>query len=149
LNDLITVLALPAISSNQPSQIVSTLLEALVGMLRLDFAYVRLGDSFGRSAPIEMVRLTPSRHVTPLPQEIGQALTSCLGSDSHTASMVAPNPIGEGEISISTFRLGVQDEFGLLVAGSRRGDFPTEVERLLLRVTANQASIGLQEARQL
>ncbi len=34
-----------------------------------------------------------------------------------------------------------------LVAGSRRGDFPTEIERLLLRVATNQAGIGLQEAR--
>ena len=34
-----------------------------------------------------------------------------------------------------------------LVAGSRRDDFPTEVELLLLRVAANQAGIGLQEAR--
>ena len=57
LNDLITVLALPAIwSIHEPFQIVSTLLEALVGMQRLDFAYVRLGDSFGCGAPIEMSR---------------------------------------------------------------------------------------------
>ena len=33
------------------------------------------------------------------------------------------------------------------MAGSRRGDFAREIERLLLRVTANQAAIGLQEAR--
>ena len=36
---------------------------------------------------------------------------------------------------------------GVLVAGSQRADFPTEIERLLLRVAANQAAIGLQEAR--
>ena len=65
----------------------------------------------------------------------------------HTSPILVPNPIGEGEILISAFRLGVQDELGILVAGSHRGDFPTEVERLLLRVTANQAAIGLQEAR--
>jgi C4-dicarboxylate-specific signal transduction histidine kinase len=35
----------------------------------------------------------------------------------------------------------------VLVAGSRRADFPTDIERLLLRVAANQAGIGLQEAR--
>src|SRR5258707_1895279 len=43
--------------------------------------------------------------------------------------------------------LGLQDEVGVLVAGSRRADFPTDIERLLLRVAANQAAIGLQEAR--
>ena len=35
----------------------------------------------------------------------------------------------------------------VLVAGSQRADFPTEIETLLLRVAANQAAIGLQEAR--
>src|SRR2546422_10884161 len=36
---------------------------------------------------------------------------------------------------------------GVLVAGSQRADFPTQTERLLLNVAANQAAIGLQEAR--
>ncbi len=148
LNDLITVLALPAIwSIHEPSQIVSTLLEALVGMLRLDFAYVRLGDSFGCGGPIEMARLTQPGSLTLRPQEIGHALAPWLRDGLHASPIVVPNPIGEGEISISAFRLGVQDELGILVAGSRRGDFATEVERLVLRVTANQAAIGLQEAR--
>jgi formate hydrogenlyase transcriptional activator len=148
LNDLITVLALPAIwSIHEPSQIVSTLLEALVGMLRLDFAYVRLGDSFGRGEPIEMARLTQPRTLTLRPEEIGHALVPWLRDGLHTSPIVVPNPIGEGEISILAFRLGVQDELGILVAGSRRGDFATEIERLVLRVTANQAAIGLQEAR--
>jgi hypothetical protein len=33
------------------------------------------------------------------------------------------------------------------VAGSRRADFPGETEKLVLSVAANQAAIGLQEAR--
>ncbi len=148
LNDLITVLALPAIwSIHEPSQIVSTLLEALVGMLRLDFAYVRLGDSFGRGGPIEMVRVIQPQPLALRPQEIGHALAPWLRDGLHASPIVVPNPIGEGEISISAFRLGVQDELGILVAGSRRADFATEVERLVLRVTANQAAIALQEAR--
>src|SRR5256712_14187131 len=75
INDLITVLALPAIWSNlEPSQIVSPLLEALVGRLRLDFAYVRLSDSFGSGALIEMVRLDLNRDLTAGPQMLGQLL---------------------------------------------------------------------------
>ena len=51
INDLISVLALPAIwSGHEPSQIVSTLLDVLLGMLRLDFAYARLSDSIGARA---------------------------------------------------------------------------------------------------
>jgi PAS domain S-box-containing protein len=148
INDLISVLALPAIwSGNEPSQIVSTLLDVLLGMLRLDFAYARLSDSIGVSAPIEMVRLAQRRNLTTPPQEIGQALNPWLAGDLGTPPLVMPNPIGEGKLSIAPLPLGLQDELGVLVAGSQRANFPTDIEMLLLRVAANQAGIGLQEAR--
>ena len=68
INDLISVLALPAMWRGQESvQIVSTLLDVLLGMLRLDFAYARLKDPIG-GAPIEMVRLAQSRNLTAQPQ---------------------------------------------------------------------------------
>jgi PAS domain S-box-containing protein len=56
---------------------------------------------------------------------------------------------GEGEVSLVPFSLGLQHEIGVLAVGSRRADFPTEVEQLLLRVAANQGAIGLQDARHL
>jgi hypothetical protein len=44
INDLVSVLALPAIWSGhaEPSHIGNTLLDVLLGLLRLDFAYLRL-----------------------------------------------------------------------------------------------------------
>jgi hypothetical protein len=43
ISDLISVLALPALwTGNEPAQIINTLLDGLVGMLRLDFAYGKL-----------------------------------------------------------------------------------------------------------
>src|SRR4029453_2669145 len=47
------------------------------------------------------------------------------------------------------FHLGVQNRVGVFVAGSRRSEFPTETERLLLQVATNQAAIALQEARRI
>ncbi len=147
INDLISVLALPAIwTGREPSQILSTLLDVLLGMLRLDFAYARLNDSIG-GAPIEMVRLAQRGNMSASPQKIGQVLNTRLRDNPHTSPLVLPNPIGEGEVSIASFRLGLQDEVGVLVAGSQRADFPTATERLLLSVAANQATIGLHEAR--
>jgi C4-dicarboxylate-specific signal transduction histidine kinase len=60
---------------------------------------------------------------------------------------MVPNPIGAGEISIALFRLGAQDEDGIFVAGSKRTDFASAMETLLLQVAVNQAAIALQEAR--
>jgi PAS domain-containing protein len=60
-----------------------------------------------------------------------------------------PNPADDGEVRIVPLRLGLMHEIGVLVAGSKRADFPTPTETLLLRVAANQALVALQEARQL
>src|SRR6266571_2317806 len=147
INDLISVLAIPALWRGQESaQIVSTLLDVLVGMLRLDFAYARLKDPVG-GAPIEMVRLAHSRNLAAGPPEIGQVLNGWVGDDPQKWPLLVRNPIGDGDVSIVPLRLGLRDEIGVIAAGSQRADFPGETERLLLRVAANQAAIGLQEAR--
>jgi PAS domain S-box-containing protein len=147
INDLISVLALPAIwTGREPSQILSTLLDVLLGMLRLDFAYARVSNSIG-AAPIEVIRLAHPRNSTAQPQEIGQMLNPWLTGDPSASPSAMPNPIGEGEVSIASLRLGLQGEVEVLVAASQRVDFPTETERLLLQVAANQAAIGVQEAR--
>jgi PAS domain S-box-containing protein len=147
INDLVSILALPAMwTGSEPSQIVSTLLDALLGMLRLDLVYARLKDPLGK-APIEMVRLAQSRKPTARPQEIGELFKQWLGNDPQTWPSLVRNPVGDRDISIVPLRLGLHDEVGLIVAGSEREDFPAQTERLLLSVAANQAAIGLQEAR--
>src|ERR1700691_6156012 len=81
VNDLISVLALPAIwSGGEPSQIVHTLIDALLRMLQLDLVYVRLKET-GDEAPIEMVRFAPSDKHVAQPREIGEVLKHWLGPD--------------------------------------------------------------------
>jgi PAS domain S-box-containing protein len=148
INDLVSVVALPAIwSGHEPSQIGRTLLDALVGMLRLDFAYLRLLDSVGGAA-IEMVQVPQRRNFNIQPEEIGRRLNPCL-TGQPPSSFLGPNPVGEGTMSIAQRCLGLQDEMGILVVGSTRAAFPTETEGLLLNVAANHAVMGLQEARRL
>ena len=147
INNLISVQALPAIwSGGKPSQIVSALLDMLLKMLSLDFAYARLKDPTG-GASVEMVRLAQDRNLPPQPQLIGGRLNSWLGDFPHTSPLRVRNPVGDGDVSVLLLRLGLQAEMGVFVAGSKRADFPTQTERLLLNVAANQAAIGLQEAQ--
>jgi PAS domain S-box-containing protein len=147
INDLISVLALAAIwSGSESSQMLGTLLDSLLAILRLDFAGARLNHSIDGS-PIEVVRLAQRQHLSAQSLEVGRALGPWLSGDQTASRLVIPNPAGQGEVAIASFSLGLQDEVGVLVAGSRRADFPTDIEVLLLRVAANQAAIGLQEAR--
>ena len=146
INDLISVLALAAIwSGSESSQMLGTLLDSLLAILRLDFACARLNRSIDGS-PIDVVRLAQRQHPSAQPQEVGRALGRWLSGDQTASRFVIPNPAGEGEVAIASFPLGLH-EVGVLVAGSRRADFPTDIELLLLRVAANQSAIGLQEAR--
>jgi len=150
MNDLISVLALPAIwSGGETSQMCRTLLDALLGMLRLDFAYIRLGEAIGAGTPIEMVQVAQRRNVPDQSADVGRALHPWLTADPPTVPLVVPNPVGDGKVSIAPLRLGFQDDMGVLVAASARPGFPTPTEKLLLDVAANQAVIGLQEARRL
>jgi signal transduction histidine kinase len=147
ISDLISVLALPAIwSGRDPFQIARTLLDTLLGMLRLDLVYVRLKDPAGQ-APIEMVRVATSNELSARQADIGQVLDNCLGPDPGQWAPMSRSLVGELDMSVVPSRLGMHGEIGIVVAGSRRPDFPEPTEQLLLAVAANQAAIGLQEAR--
>jgi len=147
INDLISVLALPAIWTGHGSaHVLRTLLDAFLGMLRLDFAYARLIEG-PDAPPIEVARAAPPRDVASRPQEVGAALAVYLEGGESAGATRVPNPLGPGDVSIAPFRLGLDDEAGILVAGSRRPDFPTKFELLLLRVATNQAGISLREVR--
>ncbi len=149
INDLISLQTLPAIWDGRESgSIVSTLLDVLASMLRLDFAYVRLSDPI-HGSPVEFLQLAQRRAPPPQALEIGRALDGWLANESVNAPLVVPNPAGDGEVNIAPFRLGLTDEIGMLVASSKRANFPTPTETLVLRMAANQALVALQEARQL
>ncbi len=146
INDLIGVLAIPATWAGQGSaQIVETLLDALIGMLRLDFAYAWLKDRSGGS-PLEVVRFAGWLDLPADPQEMGELLRRCLGDDSHKWPPRVRKSIRNSDVSIVPMRLGLRDEIGVIAVGSRRDDFPGATERLLLNVATNQAVIGLHES---
>jgi len=147
INDLVSLLALPAVwSGGDPPQILHTLLDALIRMLRLDLASVRLEVPVGE-VPIEIVRIAGLRGAMPPAHEICEALNQCLKNDSRKWPPLLQSLMGDGDVSIVPLPLGLQGELGVVVVATQRADFPQQTEALLLSVAANQASIGLQEAR--
>ncbi len=147
MNDLASVLALPAMwSGGEPSRIIRTLLDTLLPMLELDLVYVRLKEPEG-DAPLELARIASSLNRTSRAQDLGEALNLWFGDDPRKWPAVDRKSIGGYNISIASMNLGLNGEMGVMVAGSQRSDFPAQAEKLLLNVAANQASLGLQEAR--
>jgi PAS domain S-box-containing protein len=147
INDLSSLLALPAIwSGGDPSQVLHTVVDALMRMLGLDLVAVRLTDPVD-GAPIEIVRLAQHRGPMPPAHEICDALSQHLKDNSRKWPPQLRNLMGESDVSIVPLPLGLQGELGVIVAAAEREDFPQQTEELLLNVAANQACIGLQEAR--
>src|ERR1700686_1616386 len=146
VNDLVSVLALPAMwSGSQPAQIVHTLLDALLGMLCLDLIYARFEDPAG-GTPIEVLKIAPSAKWM-LPDEIHKMVNQWFGDDPQKWPTRFRASIGDEDISIVSQRCGLHGEIGVIVAGSGRADFPGQTETLILSVAANEAVIGLNEAR--
>ncbi len=146
LNDLVVVMAIPELwMGSEPPQIVSTSLHVLVGMLHLDFAYVRLNDR-DDGAPYELVQVPGQPELTSQASEITEALDRSQGDNFLKWPPNARLTLGSTEFSTAQIRLGLLGEIGVVVAGSQRFDFPSRSERLLLDVAANQVAIGLQQA---
>jgi PAS domain S-box-containing protein len=147
ISDLTSILNLPAVwIGGEAFQVVSTLLDALMGMLDLDFVCIRLNTSLGEM-PLEMVRSAPSLNVMGKPRGIGEFLDDSLGSDAKNWPPSVKLRLGNSDISIVPLLIGLEGDIGMLMAGSRRVDFPERTEMLILSVAANQAAIGLREAR--
>src|SRR5580693_5798181 len=152
INDLVSLLTLPAMwSGNNPCDIVQTLLDSLLRMLDLDFVYVSLTNLVD-AAPSETLRVAQSQEHQSQeqmfrPRELCSFLNRWLGDDPQKPYLQERSHIGDEEVSLVSWPLGVQREIGVIVAGSRRADFPQDTETLLLSIAANQALTGLQEAR--
>src|SRR5579862_2931868 len=146
INDLLSVLSLSAIwQGGEPAQIVQILLDVLLPMLSLDFAYVRLNEAFG-GMPVEILRIAEDCKLNLSPEELRDILDSLFSADAQSLPRIRSR-LGTGETSIFPVPLGIQGEIGVLVVGSNRLGFPQKTESLLLSVAASQASTGLQEAR--
>jgi PAS domain S-box-containing protein len=147
IDNLTNLLALPAEWSDcEPSEIVRTMLDRLIAMLGLDFMYALLGNPDGGPA-IEIIRLAqrPSWQIEA--REIRTALDRSLGDDVSTWPASAKARISNADIRLASARLGLQAEFGIIVAGCQRSDFPGQTDRIILNVAANQAAVALREAR--
>lgn len=147
ISSLAGIVALPAVwSGSSPAEMVRTLLDMLVGMLRLDLVYIRLNKSEGE-LPLEVCRYPNTHSETGPPAKIGELLRNWSQGGLQEWPPLVKDVLGGDELSVIPFPLGINNEVGILLAGSQRADFPEPTERLLLSVAANQAAVWLQGAR--
>ncbi|HET7060646.1 MAG TPA: ATP-binding protein [Nitrosospira sp.] len=130
-----------------PEDIAGKLAQVLLSILDLDLVYIRLcqpGDDAGFTETIRSKhRSDAASHIS----DMQASLASLLAGGTLAPVTTMPDPFGGGTLRTTVIRLGLVEEHDLLVAGSRRANFPTEQERLLLEFAANQAVVVLQGQR--
>src|SRR3954453_5665340 len=148
LRDLAALSAMPVIwTESDPARIAESLADALLHMLHLELVYILVRDR-AYEIPIEVAHTARGPAPTAQAEEIGRALDPWLNTHdlSRTPSSIA-NPLGTGMTRIICPPFGIEARGGVLVACSPRADFPTDVDRLLLGVAANQVAILLDRRR--
>jgi PAS domain S-box-containing protein len=146
MRDLVALSTLPAVWIGLgPDGIVRSLADVLLNTLSLDLIYVRLAGLTGEGV-VEVVRCKQGQDAADH-EAVRAALAPLLRSDRAEPPAAIPAPSGAGMLHVAVTRFGVGDDHGVLVAGSCNADFPTERDRLLLGVGANQTAIVVQRRR--
>lgn len=146
MRDLVALSTLPAAWTGLSADgIARSLANVLLNTLSLDLIYVRLEGLTG-DGMVEVVRHkhgSDAAHV----EAVKTSLAPVLGADRSNPPATIPDPSGSGTLRIVVIRFGVADDHGVLIAASRRADFPSEGDRLLLSVGANQTTMVVQRGR--
>ncbi|NRF67316.1 PAS domain S-box protein [Aquincola sp. S2] len=143
MRDLVALSTLPAVWSGlDRDDIARSLSGVLLDTLSLDVVYLRLAGRTGKGA-VDIVRCG-RRHDTDYETTAKAALAALLNAPRGELPKTIPDPCGAGTLQLAVVRFGVGADPGALVAGSRKPDFPTEQDRLLLGVGANQMAIVVQ-----
>jgi AraC-like DNA-binding protein len=145
IRDLLCVSAIPALSrSLPPAQLIAALFDVLIGTLHLDLAYgeVLAGDP---DPPLSLVRFAPAKPHAELPLNFRVAANAWLADPTRTSPHIARTRHAGESVSLVLMDLGLSVRLGWLLVCTRRKDFPTPIESLVLRVATNNAILSLQQ----
>jgi len=146
-NDIGSLIALPhQWSDADPAQVIGSVLDTLLRILRLDFVGVRLNDSEGGD-PVEMIRVAEPLQRSVGRREIRQTIDAHV-SDPQGRSRTRISIRGV-DMFVASVLVGTNGPVNTVTAGCTRSDFPTRTEKLVLDVAANQVALGLQQTGRL
>lgn len=137
VRDLVALSMLPAIwNGGDLYEIADGIIAALMAMLDPLFVYIKLGADDGEPV-IETTRALGLGHL-----DLTLLVRTAFASEPPGRSVTMRNPFGEGTVSVAFEPIGL-GQGSFLLAASRRSDFPTESQRVLIRVAANHATTAL------
>jgi PAS domain S-box-containing protein len=139
VRDLIALSALPAMWKDyEPSRIADSAASALASIIGANFVYVGLP---GERPPIDIV-MTPAPVDVARRDLIAAAVKREIGrAGGRQAIPIADPSLGE-PLRLAIAPIGL-DGVGVIAAGADADGFPTETQRLLIRMAASEATLAL------
>ncbi|MGZ3280902.1 MAG: LuxR C-terminal-related transcriptional regulator [Caulobacteraceae bacterium] len=135
LRDLVALSALPTMwRDHPPVEICRDLADALLSTLGVALVYMSHGER-GREPPFEILRTTEMHS-----GRLSDALRDWL--PRRMTERVLPDPSGGEPFNLACVPFGAEAQ-AVLVAGSRRLTFPSEVDCLLLGMAGNEAAVAM------
>jgi PAS domain S-box-containing protein len=131
-------------SGNNVREIAEGLCRVLSSSLNATFVYVWVDGQNGTKAVDIATNLRDSSPSSQA-QELAKTLDPLLKSGNVGQTPMIPNPFGSGMLRLAITPLGLDPDAGGVVAGSPHSNFPSQTDRLLLSVGANQAAVVLQQ----
>ncbi|MCU1324777.1 MAG: domain S-box [Bryobacterales bacterium] len=145
MRDLVALSALSSLWTHYDAvRIAASLADVLREMLEPEFVYIRLWNP-GDTVPAEISRDGRGENVLDRTAQIGRGFSPTLAFGTVASSV--DNPVGKGQVRITAIPIGRNAELGVIVAASQRDLFPSEPERLLLTVAANQTGVVIGHER--
>ncbi|MBD8543924.1 PAS domain S-box protein [Oxalobacteraceae sp. CFBP 8761] len=141
--DLVAMTTLPAVWGDLPPEgVIDSLASVLLNTLNLDLVGIHLPGK-GETDSLEIIRVRRDATDSLLPAARA-ALDAAMQSGAVDGMQPATLQTGDTSLQLGTARFGIGNDPGMVVIGARRAGFPSEHERLLLGVAANQAAAILQ-----
>ena len=110
IGDLLSVSAIQAISRGSgPGHIIGSLLEVLVGTLRLHLAYAEF-KATDTGIPIALARFSQLPKSNDLPPAIRAPVDDWLADESRTSPFVIPCQSRDGDLSLALVNLGLRTD---------------------------------------
>jgi PAS domain S-box-containing protein len=148
MENLLTITTLPETwTGESAADIGNSLLNALAEILDVDFLFLRITPGNGQPT-VEIARI-PAGEGFSHAAELGAFLSQGLGDVGSEWPQFANLRSDNAEYVTVQQYLGIHRSIGVLVAGSRQTSFPSEQDRLVLHVAANQVAGVLSEVLRL
>ncbi|GLH77178.1 hypothetical protein SSBR45G_20860 [Bradyrhizobium sp. SSBR45G] len=125
-----------------PTRIAGSVLDALLGLLELDF----IGLRFSATSHI-FLRVSTTATAPKDASALRVALSAVLEADDRQRGSATSIAIGADRWQIARVSMGAVATIGDIVAGSRRVAFPDQDEQALLSLAAMQAALACREIR--